>query len=53
MNGNIVDLILEVDTSKVELLSEHILAISVFPYDNFATGGSLDDDAGMISVRSQ
>ena len=53
VNGNIVDLILEVDTSKVELLSEHILAISVFPYDNFATGGSLDDDAGMISVRSQ
>ena len=51
VSGNIVDLTLEIDTSKVEKVTSTILTIDVFPYDNFATGGSIDNDSASLTIQ--
>ena len=51
VNGNIVDLTLDIDTSKMEKMSGKILSIDVFPYNNFSSGASLGSATALITIK--
>ena len=51
-DGHIVDVTLTFDTSKMPLMNKATFTVSVFPYDNFGTGGSIHDHRALLTITS-
>ena len=53
VSGNVATIKIIIDTGKLPKLENKILMVSVFPYDDFSTGGSLHDYQTYFSLLTR
>lgn len=51
LEGDRANVTVRIDSAKIEKMSSNMLAVSIFPYGNFATGGSLCDVYGSLTIK--